>query len=465
MKISRIADTDSYKLSHAGQYPPGTTHVFSNITARSDATYPETLWFGPQMILGEHFSEPITAEDIDEMSMVANLHGLPFNTDGWYHILNEHKGHLPISIRSAPEGTLVPRGEVMMTIVNTDPKVPWLTNYVETALMRCWYPATVATISHHVKRTIWKYLEETSDDPKSEINFKLHDFGSRGVSSMESAGIGGCAHLVNFMGTDTVAALLYARVYYHEKMAGFSIPAAEHSTITSWGREHEVDAYDNMLNLYAKPGKMLAVVSDSYNIYDACSKLWGETLRQKVVDSGATLVIRPDSGDPVLVTERVLAILASSFGTTVNSKGFKVLKNVRIIQGDGVNPRSIEDILRNFRNLGFSASNIAFGMGGALLQKCNRDTQSFAMKASAIKINGEWQDVSKDPCDQISKKSRGGRLDLVSHDGKLITSNISYRDKDYAKGSVMRTIWENGKLLVNEDFATIRARANSIHFV
>jgi nicotinic acid phosphoribosyltransferase len=133
-------------------------------------------------------------------------------------------------------------------------------------------------------------------DPNT-IDYKLHDFSFRGVSSSESAGIGGIAHLVNFKGTDTVAALRYGRKYYNEKMAGYSVPATEHSTITSWGKENEVAAYRNMLNHYAKPGAIVACVSDSYDIYNACDKLWGEELKDEVIASGATLTVRPDCYD------------------------------------------------------------------------------------------------------------------------------------------------------------------------
>lgn len=44
----------------------------------------------------------------------------------------------------------------------------------------------------------------------------------------QAAGIGACSHLVNFMGTDTIAGITTARQYYGCKIAGFSIPAAEH---------------------------------------------------------------------------------------------------------------------------------------------------------------------------------------------------------------------------------------------
>ena len=221
----------------------------------------------------------------------------------------------------------------------------------------------------------------------------LHDFGARGVSSLESAALGGAAHLVNFLGTDTVSALCLARAHYHAPMAGYSIPAAEHSTITSWGREREVDAYRNMLRQFGKPGAIVAVVSDSYDIYRAISEHWGTTLRDAVIASGATLVIRPDSGDPVEVVAESLRRLDEAFGHVINGKGYRVLNHVRVIQGDGINPDTIRAILQRITGDGYAADNVAFGMGGALLQRLDRDTQKFALKCSAARVDGEWVDV------------------------------------------------------------------------
>ena len=249
--------------------------------------------------------------------------------------------------------------------------------------------------------------------PDAEIPFKVHDFGSRGVSSQETAAIGGAAHLVNFLGSDTMASLLLHRKFYNCEMAGFSIPAAEHSTITAWGRENEIEAYRNMLQNFAKPNATVAVVSDSWNIYNAVEKIWGEQLKQEVIDSGATIVIRPDSGEPIEVVSKVAHLLAEKFGTTTNSKGYKVLKNVRIIQGDGVNEQSIHQILQRLKDEGFSASNIAFGIGGSLLQKINRDTLKFAYKCSAIVVGGELREVYKQPITDSGKNSKRGRLDLI----------------------------------------------------
>ncbi len=151
----------------------------------------------------------------------------------------------------------------MVQVENTDERMPWLTTWVETALLRSvWYPSTVATLSFKCKEILYRGLLETSEDPAGQIPFKLHDFGARGVSSAESAALGGMAHLVNFSGTDTMEALEAAMAWYGADVAGFSIPAAEHSTMTSWGREREVDAYRNMLVQFGRPNALVAVVSE-----------------------------------------------------------------------------------------------------------------------------------------------------------------------------------------------------------
>jgi nicotinamide phosphoribosyltransferase len=317
-----LLNTDSYKASHWLQYPPGTDATFFYVESRG-GLYDRTLFFGLQAILKGYLATPITHANIDAARDVFAAHGEPFNEAGWRRIVDRHGGHLPIRIRAVPEGTVVPTHQALVTIESTDPDAYWVPSYLETMLLRLWYPVTVATLSWHVKQMLRQFLERTSDDAVGQLPFKLHDFGARGVSSAESAALGGSAHLVNFRGTDTVSGLLAARAYYHEPMAGFSIPAAEHSTITAWGRENEVDAYRNMLRQFAKPGSVVAVVSDSYDIYHAIREHWGRTLRDEVIKSGATLVVRPDSGDPVDVVHRCLVLLDEAFGHTVNGKATK----------------------------------------------------------------------------------------------------------------------------------------------
>jgi nicotinamide phosphoribosyltransferase len=464
MKLAKnlILNTDSYKVSMFKQYPAGTTGVYSYIESRG-GRYDRTVMFGLQAFIKEYLLEPINQADIDIADEILTAHGEPFNRAGWQYILDKHNGYLPVVIRAVPEGTVVPVSNVLATIENTDPECFWLTTWLETALLRAvWYPVTVATQSHKIKQVILDALEKTGDP--TAIDFKLHDFGARGVSSLESAGIGGAAHLVNFMGTDTITGVLYAREYYNAGISGFSIPAAEHSTITSWGRDNEVKAYENMLKQFAKPGSIVAIVSDSYDIYNAVDKLWGEELRQQVIDSGATVVIRPDSGDPDVVCRQLVQKLDAKFGSTVNSKGFKVLNNVRLIQGDGVNENTIRMILGSFQAYGYSADNIAFGMGGALLQQLDRDTQRFAMKCSSAKINGEWVDVQKDPVTDSGKKSKAGRVQLWTNSGGEFASGVTppagWTDRGIGGWTpALVEVFRDGKLVNEISFEQVRANA------
>ncbi|MFN4160682.1 MAG: nicotinate phosphoribosyltransferase [Stenotrophomonas sp.] len=464
-----LLNTDSYKASHWLQYPPGTDATFFYVESRG-GLYDRTLFFGLQAMLKDYLATPITHADIDAARDLFAAHGEPFNEAGWRYIVDAHGGLLPVRIRAVPEGTVVPVHNALMTIESTDPQAFWVPSYLETLLLRIWYPVTVATTSWHAKQTIRRFLERTSDDPEGQLPFKLHDFGSRGVSSLESAAIGGAAHLVNFLGTDTVSALLFARAFYHEPVAGYSIPAAEHSTITSWGRDNEVEAYRNMLARFGTPGAVVAVVSDSYDIYHAITQHWGTTLRQQVIDSGATVVIRPDSGDPVTVVLQCLQLLDDAFGHAVNGKGYKVLNHVRVIQGDGVNPTSIGDILACITAAGYAADNVAFGMGGALLQRLDRDTQKFALKCSAARVDGNWIDVYKDPVTDSGKQSKRGRMRLLRHReyGQFRTVPVPAGAESLAAVELplgyedaMLTVWENGRLLQDDTFADIRSRADA----
>ncbi len=452
MRYNLILDTDSYKASHWLQYPPGTTAIYSYLESRG-GKYAQTVFFGLQYILKKYLSQPVEIWMVEEAKQFFQAHGEPFNEEGWMYIAQNLKGQLPIRIRAVAEGSVVPTHNVLMTIESTDPKAFWLVSWLETLLLRVWYPTTVATQSWHLKQIIFNYLHKTADDPEAEIGFKLHDFGARGVSSCESSGIGGMSHLVSFQGSDTVQGVLYANHYYQHPMAAYSIPAAEHSTITAWQREGEAAAYQNMLNQFAKPGSLVAVVSDSYDIWNAVDHLWGEQLRQQVIDSGATLVIRPDSGDPATVVGKVLEILDRRFGSMINSKGYKVLNHVRVIQGDGVNEQSLVEILETVEKLGFSITNVAFGMGGALLQKLNRDTQKFAVKCSQVVVNGEEISVYKDPVTDPGKRSKKGRLDLLKVEGEYQTVAET---KETVSISKLVTVYENGLIAKEYTFDQVR---------
>lgn len=454
-----LFNTDSYKVSMWKQYPPGTEYVYSYVEARGskeewlEYQYDGSVFFGLQAFIKDFLLTPITASDVALADAYWTAHGEPFNRAGWDYIVSNHGGFLPISIKAIPEGSVIPLKNVLCVVENTDPKVPWLTTWVETALLRSiWYPSSVATLSRQIKKLIKHYLEKTGDP--SLLDFKLHDFGARGCSSNETASLGGMAHLVNFKGTDTYVAVLKAMEVYGADISAtaFSIPAAEHSTITSWGQANEVAAFANMADNFSRPGSIYAVVSDSYDIFKAC-KLWGTELKDKVIIGGGTLVIRPDSGDPALVLPKMLEILNEYFGSTPNLKGFSVLNHVRLIWGDGINFKSIWNILHVLHARGWSADNIAFGMGGALLGRVQRDDLGWAMKCSAIKINGEWRDVFKNPVTAPGKQSKAGRVTLYK-------DNLGYYSgvEDWPEPA-LKEVFRNGKLVSETTFNEVRERA------
>lgn len=452
---------DSYKITHHMQYPPNTTTVYSYFESRG-GKFDEVLLFGLQYIIKRWLvGVVVTDEKIEEAKEVYKAHfGYDyFNESGWKHIVKVHKGMLPVRIKAAPEGSVVPTRNVLFTVENTDPHCYWLTNYLETLLVQFWYPMTVATNSYHLKTRLAKYLQKTADSMDA-LQFQLHDFGYRGSTSVESAGIGGAANLVNFDGTDTIAALMTARRYYGCNMAGVSVPAAEHSTVTTWTREGEADAFRNMLEKF--PDGIVSIVSDSYNVWRACGEIFGSELHDLIVERDARegrLVIRPDSGDPLTVIIKVLDILGDKFGTSKNRKGYKMLpKYLRVLQGDGISYDALEEILEGITNAGWSTENMVFGSGGALLQRVDRDTQKCAYKCSFAVIDGKPVNVYKDPITDCGKKSKRGRLQLVKNSDGVYETQQEVVEENLSTDELI-TVFENGTLVKEWSFDEIRARA------
>lgn len=461
MRHNPLLQTDGYKLTHWRQYPKDTEIVYSYLESRG-GMFKRTIQVGLQYYLKEYLSgQYFTMEDIAEAHHIAGQYfGDPelFNYKGWDYILRQHGGKLPLRIRAIPEGHAVDTSNALVTIENTDPNVPWLTNYVESLLLKVWYPITVATISNEIRQVIGASLAKTGDP--TLLPFKLHDFGYRGVSSDESSWIGGFAHLVNFMGTDTFGGIQLAARDYNHPIAGFSIPASEHSTITSWGGpEHEAEAMENMLDQY--PKGLVACVSDSYDLDNAVRNIWGDKLRDKIMSRQGTLVVRPDSGEPLPIILRTFETLWEKFGGETNQKGYRVLSpSVRVIQGDGVNYHSISQIVKGINDAGWSMDNLAFGMGGALLQGVNRDTQRFAFKCSAIRRSGQWHDVYKNPKTDPTKASKAGRFKVSTASGKFITMRSTAPGvSEY--GDMLETVFENGEIKNAYTLKEIRNRVSS----
>lgn len=452
---------DSYKYSHHLQTPEGIETIYSYIEARGsvDPSVTKTVFFGLQAFVKDYMSEPITMEDVEEAKELVEAHGEPFNYEGWEYIVKTYDGFIPVEIEAVKEGSVVGLSNVLVQIHNTDPKCAWVTSFIETAILRAvWYGTTVSTNSYMIKQDMLEYAKKSGSS--MDVSFKLHDFGARGVSSHESAMLGGIAHLVNFMGTDTVEALVGARRLYDEPMAGFSIPAAEHSTITVWGKDMEKEAYRNMLKQFSGKDKMVAIVIDSYDTMNAVKNIFGKDMKMEVIENGGTIILRPDSGDPTQVPIDVIKALMSRFGYTTNKEGFDTLPPyIRVIQGDGINRQSIQQILSNLDKECLTLDNIAFGMGGALLQQINRDTFKFAMKASYAIVKGEGRDVFKDPVTDSGKKSKKGILGLYKVSGEYHTMRKSEAWDGNGKNQ-LELVYRNGLVFRTQKFSEIRELAS-----
>jgi nicotinamide phosphoribosyltransferase len=463
---------DAYKYAHHKLYIPRTTKIYSYLESRG-GVFSETVFYGLQYFLKEYLEGPaFTQADIDEadetLSAVFGRKDV-FNKEIFEYILKVHDGKLPVRIKAVPEGSVVPVHNVLMTIENTDPMCYWLTNFLETLLMQVWYPSTVATLSREVRKIVEQYFEATADDSaKALVDFVLNDFGFRGVSSVESAGLGGSAHLINFMGSDTVYASSFAKKYYNaQKVYGLSVPATEHSIMTLLGKQGESKIFEHILKSH--PDGIVACVSDSYNIFNAVENLWGGEFKEQILNRKGTLVIRPDSGDPVKTLTKIFELLFEKFGYTVNSKGYKVLPpQVRVIQGDGIDIVSIPLIYEALKKNNISAENLVLGMGGALLQKVNRDTQKFALKCSYAEMGGDWVNVKKQPVEMNEngelvksfKTSKAGRLKLVKIADRYQTTDVYSNNYD----DELQNVFENGTVIKQYSFEQVRERAQIKNF-
>jgi nicotinamide phosphoribosyltransferase len=460
---------DAYKYAHHKFYYPGTTQIYSYLESRG-GMFDETIFFGLQYFLKEYLQGPaFTQQDLDEADgFLQQVFGRDdvFDKSKFQYILDKYNGHLPVKIKAVAEGTAVPTSNVLMTIENTDPECYWLTNFLETLLMQVWYPCTVATLSNQIRKVVTQFYNETaSEGAEAGIDFVLNDFGFRGVSSVESAKIGGAAHLINFSGSDNLAGSGMVINYYDaQKVYGLSIPATEHSICTLLGRDGELEIFKHVLHSF--PTGTIACVSDSFNIFKACKEYWGTELRDEILNREGTLVIRPDSGDPIMTLLEIFGILFETFGFTTNAKGYKVLPpQVRVIQGDGVNYVEIINIYNALKANGISAENLVLGVGGALLQKVDRDTQKFALKCSSAVIKGKEIAVEKSPTEMDAngnitpsfKKSKAGRLKLVKINGifKTVTQQEHLELIDE-----LHTVFENGELVNPITFEQVKANAN-----
>jgi len=316
---------DFYKLAHRRQYPEGTEYVFSTWTPRSGKHLPNSehaVCFGIQGFVKEFlidfFNESFFSKDKQEIVkeykrfVSATLLVKDPETD---HIEDLHDlGYLPILVKSLEEGTRVPFRVPMMTIENTDPRFFWLTNYLETlASCNLWKPSTTATISLMYREILNKYAMETTGSMEG-VEFQGHDFSMRGMSGMEDAARAGTGHLLSFVGTDTIPAIQYLEQYYNtdvtKELVGCSVPASEHSVMSSGSKEGEFETYRRLIE-DVHPTGIVSLVSDTWNLWhvitDTLPKLKDKIMtRDGGPDSLDKVVIRPDCYDDQtkIMTER-----------------------------------------------------------------------------------------------------------------------------------------------------------------
>jgi nicotinamide phosphoribosyltransferase len=406
----------------------------------------------------EHLvGEVITAEKIDEAenNSIEEFGHNYFNRGGFEYILNEHKGKLPIEITAVPEGSIIPSRNILMQIINTDENCAWLPNFLETILLHVWYPTTVCTNSYKLRMLIDSYAQKSGT---RVTPFHVHDFGMRGVSSLQSSGIAGSAHLVNFLGSDNTVGRRYAKAFYNAdgKDLSSTIYAAEHSTVISYGRDKELESYNNIIDS-APPELPISIVSDSYDHLHAVKEYFGDSLKEKIMSRTGKVVIRPNSGNGVEISDKTIELLGKSYGFIENSGGYKTLNpHVGVIYGDRVSEDAIKCILDRLVNRKkYSTDNIVFGIGKELTQAVNCDDYKFAFKASTIMVNDEWRDIKKTVVTDHTKASKAGRMKLI------IDENGNYKTipLDDEGNDVLKTIFKNGKITKKVTFDEIRKRS------
>lgn len=476
-----LLTTDFYKVGHPFQYPEGTEFVYANLTPRKSrlSGVNEMVFFGLQYFIkaflleefDTHFFKRPKAEVMSEYKRRVRT-SLGGDLPSYDHIEALHDlGYLPIKIKALPEGTRVPMRVPCLTIINTLPRFYWLTNFLETWMSAVlWQPCTSATIASEYRKLLNQYAEATGM-PAGFVQWQGHDFSFRGMSSVESAITSGMGHLLSFTGTDTIPAIGALEHYYNadaeKELIGGSVAATEHSVMCAGGCESELETFRRLITK-VYPNGIVSIVSDTWDLWAVLTNHL-PALKSEVLARDGKVVIRPDSGDPVDIIcgnpisanlnemKGVVELLWDVFGGTVNEKGFKVLDpHVGAIYGDSITVARAKEICERLMVKGF-ASQVVFGIGSYTYQYNTRDTFGTAIKATHVVINEVQSEIFKDPItDDGMKKSAAGLLQVVRENGTLVLKDrVSFILE--AQGE-LRTVFNNGKLMVDESLSEIRKR-------
>lgn len=440
-----------------------------NITNRISpaVTFPDIakdsrmVFFGLQDYIRRNLTKPITQLDIDKskrfMNRACSFGGpLPFNKEMWESVLHDYNGYLPIKIKGIKEGSVFFPNEPVIE-VSAEDGFGELAAHIEGVLLGQWANMTCrATITAHFQNTIREYL--LNDCGQEEflvdgvIDWFIHDFGLRASSVNEESELLGKAHLLFFLGTDTFNAAYSAwrDSNFSDNPVGTSITALAHRNILGFENDNtdgELDCFNKLYEVSKTCGNIASYVSDCYNFTKAVDKL--ESILKENPDSKVKIVSRPDSGNAVNNIDYILS---------------KDNSNLRFIEGNGVKPKALLNILSCLKDKDVFSRGI-FGIGGYLRNACNRDTLSSKFALSAI--GKENRPVCK-LSEEIGKISIPGPT-LLTKPTLMWGYKSVFFDTEFPEHNNRLYTYYNGCNIISrkysdiclEDFDVIRDRAKS----
>lgn len=476
--------TDGYKLDHRRQYPKGTEFVYSNWTPRSNSYFPEAedgaVVFGIQYFIKEYLIKRFNNEFFNrpEEQVVNQFKRridtfLGGNEVGTEHIRELHKlGYLPIKIKALKEGSICPIGVPMLTVINTDPRFFWLTNFLETMMSMClWLPMTSATTARIYRKELERHAKKTMFPKEVELGFNCHDFSMRGMAGLEAAITSGMGHLTSFIGSETIPAVAACEEYYcadaEKELISATVPATEHSVMCAGGMEDEFGTFKRLLTELYQKG-FVSIVSDTWDFWQVITDFIPR-LKNEILARDGRFVVRPDSGipediicgtdnpnDPEYIRKGAYECLWDIFGGTYTENGYKVLDtHIGMIYGDSITIERQREIYRRLEEKGFAATNLVLGIGSYTYQYRTRDSLGFAMKATWCRINGEDKPIFKSPkTDNGMKKSLKGLLYVAEESGKYkVYDNVEPTEEN---AGCLETVFEDGVLLKDYTLSEIR---------
>ncbi|BBI90522.1 nicotinamide phosphoribosyl transferase [Tenacibaculum phage PTm1] len=489
--------SDGYKIGHKQMLAPNTDFLYGTWIPRSVKYAPKGVskvvsaghQFAWRWLHSEYqenfFNTPVedAIKFVEDLNMYLNL---PYNGE---HFIELHKlGYLPIRVKALKEGVETNPNIPHQTFVNTKAGFAWLTLYLETIVSALsWRFSTSATIALQYKRNALKAFNETCKEALPVLPYHCHDFSARGLDpfTMMASGLG---FATSFRGSDTLAVIPSARYFYDEpenEVVINSVNASEHSVSTT--KIFTVGEKQMIIDWCKEfPTGILSIVADTFDLFKLITEyLTDPVVKQAILYRDGTVVIRPDSGDPVDIVcgkntgrlagmygeaqrdfpdlKGVVELLGDIFGTTTNEQGYKVLNpKIGCIYGNTITVDRQTAIYERLKSKGYASCNIVFGVGSFTLGYQTRDSLGFACKGSWFECDGKGHSIYKDPAtDDGTKKSLKGKVAVhYSYaDGYVVQTECT--DAEEQKGE-LQVIYEDGKFFNQTTLTEIRENIDNI---